>query len=74
MGDQPVLAAALSILNEHPVDVLQATSWVQVLVLNRDIENKHGMPRPEGLCDPVKIFDHSCYQEKQKTTCKKQLV
>lgn len=65
MRDQPILAVALSVLNEHPV-VLQATSWALVLTHNRDMQNKHGMPRPEGLCDLVKIFDHSFFQGKLK--------
>lgn len=52
----PVLAAGLAVLNEHPVVVLQATSGVQVLVINRDTQDQHGVPRPEGLCDPIMIL------------------
>lgn len=63
------MAVTLSVLNEHPV-VLQATSWALVLTHNRDMQNKHGMTRPEGLCDLVKIFDHSSFQGKLKKKCK----
>lgn len=64
----PVLAAGLSVLNEDPVVVLQATSWVQVLVINRDTQ--HGVPRPEGLCDPIKILTIRVTRENKKVHAK----
>lgn len=62
----PVWTAGLSVLNEHPVVVLQATSWVYVLVINRDTQASHGVPRPEGLYDPKKILIIHVTRENKK--------
>lgn len=66
----PVWTAGLSVLNEHPVVVLQATSWVYVLVINRDTQASHGVPRPEGLYDPKKILIIHVTRENKKVHTK----
>lgn len=41
MQGQPTLAAVLLVLNSHPAVGFQPSSWAWVLMLNKDIQNKH---------------------------------